>query len=361
MSKYKNLDLLNKHVSDGIVNVQKHDNFDYYIYNYSQTVQFQKLWDDVTIDSRGLILDGEGNIVARPFRKFFNLQEHDVNEIPFGMPFTVFEKMDGSLGITYKGEDGAVYIATRGSFQSEQAIKATQMLADNSDLYNFVLSLSDDYTLLFEIIYPENRIVVDYGGVEKLVFLGSYHKETGEFTSPHHYKSNFPFLDVPQVFDVSSIDELKNSGETNFEGYVVRFDNDFRVKVKLDEYVRLHRLMTNVSNVSVWESLKNGDDIETLLVNVPDEFYDWINEIINGLRHEFNTIESFAKSVYDRMNGLSRADIANQLLRGGSDKEKEVATIVFAIMDGKNYDDRIWKMIRPTYQKPFYQKERDDA
>ena len=168
-------------------------------------------------------------------------------------------------------------------------------------------------------------------------------------------------MDVPQVFDVSSIDELKNSGETNFEGYVVRFDNDFRVKVKLDEYVRLHRLMTNVSNVSVWESLKNGDDIETLLNDVPDEFYDWINEIINGLRHEFNTIESFAKSVYDRVNGLPRAEIANQLLRGASDKEKEVATIVFAIMDGKNYDDRIWKMIRPTYQKPFYQKERDDA
>lgn len=361
MSKYKNLDLLNKHVSDGIVNVQKHDNFDYYIYNYSQTVQFQKLWDDVTVDCRGLILDGVGNIVARPFRKFFNLQEHDVNSIPFDLPFTVFEKMDGSLGITYKGEDGEVYVATRGSFQSEQAIKATQMLKGDSDLYNFVLSLSDDYTLLFEIIYPENRIVVDYGDSQKLVLLGSYHIKTGEFTSPHYYKSIFPCLNVPQVFDVSSIDELKNSDETNFEGYVVRFDNDFRVKVKLDEYVRLHRLMTNVSNVSVWESLKNGDDIETLLVNVPDEFYDWMSEIINGLRDEFNKIESFANSVYQNVGGLSRAEIANQLLRGGSDEQKEVATVVFAMMDGKNYDDRIWKMIRPTYQKPFYQKERDDA
>lgn len=344
----------------GYVSVQRHPEFDYYIYNYSQKVQFEKLWNDATMDCRGLILDGNGNIIALPFRKFFNLQEHDINEIPFGTPFTVFEKMDGSLGITYKGEDGEVYIATRGSFQSEQAIKATQMLAGNPDLYNFVLSLSDNHTLLFEIIYPENRIVVDYGGSQKLVLLGAYHKETSEFTSPHHYKSNFQFLDVPQVFDVPSIDELKNSGETNFEGYIVRFDNDFRVKVKLNEYVRLHRLMTNVSNVSVWESLKNGDDIESLLNDVPDEFYDWIGEIINGLHDEFNAIESFAKSVYERVKDLPRAEIADQLLRCGADKEKKVATIVFAMMDGKCYEDRIWKMIRPTYQKPFYQRERDD-
>lgn len=360
MNKYKNLELLNSHVSDGIVNVQKHDNFDYYIYNYSQTVQFQKLWDDVTMDCRGLILDGVGNIVARPFRKFFNLQEHVMDEIPFHLPFTVFEKMDGSLGITYKGEDGKVYIATRGSFQSEQAIKATQMLHDNSDLYDFISSHSDVATFLFEIIYPQNRIVVDYGEDEKLVLLGSYHKETGEFTSPHYYKSMFSSLNVPTVFDVSSIDELKNSDESNFEGYVVRFDNDFCVKVKLDEYVRLHRLMTNVSNVSIWESMRDGNDLESFLSNVPDEFYDWVSDIMSGLRDEFNKIESFAKTIYDGVKDMNRSDIAKRLF-GGSIEEKNVSTIVFAMLDGKNYDDRIWKMIRPNYQKPFFQKDSIDV
>jgi|694.fasta_scaffold00851_41 RNA ligase len=361
MFKYKNIELLNKHVSDGNVNVQKHKNFDYYIYNYSQTVQFQKLWDEVTIDSRGLILDGMGNIIARPFQKFFNLQEHDVKDIPFDLPYTVFEKMDGSLGIAYKGEDGEVYIATRGSFESEQAIKATEMLYANSDLYNLVHSYSDDYTFLFEIIYPSNRIVVDYGGEEKLVLLGSYHKETNEFVFPDYYKQMIPSLFIPKRFDVSSIDELKNSDEINFEGYVVRFQNDFRVKVKLDEYVRLHRILTNVSNVSIWESLKNGDNLEEILQNVPDEFYIWVGGIISDLQKKYDDILFAVCGVNNHivynMKDSTRKEIALYLL----ENYKSVSSILFSIMDGKDYSKIIWDMVKPEYQKPFYQKDRNDA
>ena len=361
MFKYKNIELLNKHVSDGNVNVQKHKDFDYYIYNYAQTVQFEKLWDEVTIDSRGLILDGVGNIIARPFQKFFNLKEHDIKDIPFDLPYTVFEKMDGSLGITYKGEDGKVYIATRGSFESEQAIKATEMLHTNSDLYNLVHSYSDEYTFLFEIIYPSNRIVVDYGGDEKLVLLGSYHKGTNEFVHPDYYKQLMPSLITPKTFDVSSIDDLKNSGETNFEGYVVRFGNDFRVKVKLDEYVRLHRILTNVSNVSIWEALKNGDDLEEILQNVPDEFYDWVNEIISGLQEKYDEILGVVSGVHNHivynMKDSTRKEIAMYLL----ENHKNLSSILFSVLDGKDHSKTIWDMVRPQYQKPFYQKDKDDA
>jgi RNA ligase len=302
-----------------------------------------------------------GNIIARPFQKFFNLQEHDIKDIPFDLPYTVFEKMDGSLGITYKGEDGKVYIATRGSFESEQAIKATEMLHTNSDLYNLVHSYSDEYTFLFEIIYPSNRIVVDYGGDEKLVLLGSYHKGTNEFVHPDYYKQLMPSLITPKTFDVSSIDDLKNSGETNFEGYVVRFGNDFRVKVKLDEYVRLHRILTNVSNVSIWEALKNGDDLEEILQNVPDEFYDWVNEIISGLQEKYDEILGVVSGVHNHivynMKDSTRKEIAMHLL----ENHKNLSSILFSVLDGKDHSKMIWDMVRPQYQKPFYQKDRDDA
>lgn len=357
LTKYMNIDLLNQRVAEGLVNVQKHPEFDYYIYNYAQTVQFEKLWDVVTLDTRGLILDGDGHVIARPFRKFFNLQEHRIEDIPFNRPFTVYEKMDGSLGITYKGEDGKLYIATRGSFESDQAKRATQMLHDNERLYNLLDPITDTLTTLFEIIYPENRIVVDYGTEEKLVLLGSYHKETGKFSPPDKFKVYLHELEIPRTFQVKSIEDLKDMTEDNFEGYVVRFDTDFRVKVKLDEYVRLHRLMTNVSNVSVWQSLKNGDSIESLLVNVPDEFYTWISGIIDELKTEFASIEATAKEVTDKFRGYERSYIAKKLLHEGSKEYKKVAHVVFAMLDGKDYSETIWKMIRPEYQKPFYQQE----
>lgn len=360
MKTYPHIEILNKYVADKLITVQKHKVFDYYIYNYSQTVQFQRLWDEVTIDCRGLILNGNGEIIARPFRKFFNLEEHNLADIPFGLKYTVFEKMDGSLGITYKGEDGMVYVATRGSFESDQAIKATDMMHSNHRLYEFVSGFSDEHTFLFEIIYPNNKIVVDYANQEKLVLLGSYNRNTQEFLLPSYWKENFDFLEIPQEFFVNSIEELKNLNKPNFEGYVIRFDNDFRIKVKLDEYVRLHRLMTNISNVSIWESMKDNKNMESFLVDVPDEFYGWVKSIVSELQKNFSRIEKTCSVLCEQfsskiLGGASRADAAKWLLE--DQIRKQYSSVVFSMVDDRNYTDTIWKMIRPSYQKPFYQKD----
>jgi RNA ligase len=88
-------------VNDKLISIQKHPEANLFIYNYSPKVQYEKLWDEITMMARGLILDTEMNIVARPFGKFFNLEEHTESEIP-NLPFDVYEKMDGSL-VFYTG------------------------------------------------------------------------------------------------------------------------------------------------------------------------------------------------------------------------------------------------------------------
>src|SRR5689334_6486551 len=102
----------------GEVNVSFHG--DLILFNYSQMAQFQRRWNWFERNSRGLILNVKtGEVVARPFAKFFNYGEEmpaDDNEI-----VSITEKMDGSLGILYR-EDGQFKIATRGSFISDQAI-----------------------------------------------------------------------------------------------------------------------------------------------------------------------------------------------------------------------------------------------
>ena len=68
------------YVEQKFISEQKHPNLDLWIYNYTKRCQYEKKWDEVTTMCRGLILNKEGNIIARPFKKFFNIGEH-LNEI----------------------------------------------------------------------------------------------------------------------------------------------------------------------------------------------------------------------------------------------------------------------------------------
>ena len=101
------------------IKIQQHPEEDLLLFNYTPHTQYNKYWTPETLCARGLITDLEGNIVAFPFPKFFNLHEYD-DELP-ELPFEVYEKMDGSLGIIYF-VNGEPRIATRGSFESDQGL-----------------------------------------------------------------------------------------------------------------------------------------------------------------------------------------------------------------------------------------------
>ena len=134
---------------------------------------------------------------------------------------------------------------------------------------------------MFEILYPENRIVVDYGNKKELVLLAVIETPTG-YEVP--YQSVLPtyskYFAVVKKHDltINNLTDLKKLEEDNREGFVVRFEDGMRVKVKFCEYVRLHGILTNVSNLVVWEHLKNNYNFDELLDRVPDEFYDWLTK-----------------------------------------------------------------------------------
>ena len=225
-------ELLQEMINEKLVSVQKHPETDLFIYNYSPKVQYEKLWNEVTLKTRGLILDAQMNFVARPFGKFFNLEEHQPNEIP-QLPFDVFEKMDGSLGILYWLNDKP-FIATRGSFTSDQSQHATEVLYTR---YQHTFDkLDKTATYLFEIIYPQNRIVVDYGAMDDLVLLTVIDNETGT-----ERIEDIGFQIVKKFDGINDLLELKALEENNKEGFVIRFKNGFRVKMKFAEYVKLHQ------------------------------------------------------------------------------------------------------------------------
>lgn len=323
-------DLLDSLVADGWLRTQRHPDADLWIYNYTEKTQYENHWTPETLMCRGLILDADGAIVARPFSKFFNYGTPQA-VIPAGEMFTVTEKIDGSLGILYYLPDGEARLATRGSFTSEQAVEGTRILG----AYEFEHRNGD--TPLFEIVYPSNRIVVDYGSRRELVLLAVIDNATG-------WESAMAWSGpVAERIYHDDIDSLQALARSNAEGFVVAFESGQRVKVKFAEYVRLHKIVTGVNARMIWDALRNGDDLEVLLTDVPDEIYSWIDGTASDLRMEFMAVELRSRMLFDERPDTDDRKTLAQYFTGTTGN----TAVLFRMLDGKDYADLIWKAIKP--------------
>jgi hypothetical protein len=354
----------------GLLYKQKHPNLPLTIWNYTEKVQYEGLWDEITLSCRGLITeDTTGKVIIQPFKKFFNYEELVGDRMKgFSIPkkgdyVYVQEKVDGSLGILFFYGDQWI-MATRGSFTSDQAIKGLEIFKEK----HFPPAFLSEFAYLVEIIYPENRVVIKYNG-EKLVFLSvvlnwdfsgwkeSEHNELHWTTANDIFKSigikKKDIVKSDQYFSFSDelYQNLKAKNEDNKEGFVLRYQPDnFRMKIKFEEYVRLHKIMTNLSTTAVWGILSNGRRMEDMLKDVPDEFYVKIKEYQDHLLNEYTEIlhSHLAKvSSTLRYYRPSRKEMAE---RFKEEKEYNIS-ILFDIADGKNPSVKIWRILKPEFRK----------
>ena len=329
----------------GFLQIHRHATLPLLIHNYSQKTQFERFWTAETLISRGLVTDLEGHIVARPFAKFFNLDEHIglFGALPQST-FEVFEKMDGSMGILFHHENELLF-ATRGSFSSDQAIMAREIFAQK---YPDAI-LNPAHTYLVEIIYPENRIVVNYGEMTDLILLGIIETKTG-IELP---LENVGLPLVKQYNGFRDLEALREIQEENREGFVIRFENGLRVKVKFEEYVRLHRVVTGLNSRIIWETLAAGNSLDQFLENVPDEFYQWVHTTVAQLKTEFSKIEASAQAEFKHFDDRKAA--AEYYL-----SSTQYPAIMFKMLDNRPYDAIIWQLIRPETTKAFSKTSESD-
>jgi len=323
------------------------------LYNYTASCQYEKAWDVVTLHCRGLILDRQAErVLANPFPKFFNYGETDM-VIPDEPP-EITEKLDGSLGILFWLNDQP-WIATRGSFVSEQAQWATRWVREHVK-YN---ALWRDITYLGEIIYPENRIVVQYP-FSGWVLLAARDTFRGEEYSI--YGDMVTRRIVPRVAQRvphTDLAALARMDEPNSEGFVVHWHGQgLRIKIKFQSYLRLHRIMTGLSEKAIWECLSSGQDISQYIQDVPDEFYRWFEGVKNRLLTEFQQIWTVVDTDWQ--------DIQKWMVAEGYTKEthrKEIAltilkrrypSMLFSVLDGKPFNQAIWKLVQPSGATAFH-------
>lgn len=332
-----------KHVDKKLISVQSHpEDENLKIFNYTKKCQFEQAWNDCTLQCRGLIIDEkEKKIIARPFSKFFNAGEIDltIEEISNWKDKKIMEKYDGSLGILYKIGD-KYQIATRGSFASEQSKWANEYMKDRgfkgpNHMFVGKASKSDDYTHLFEIICPESKVVVHYD-FTGLVYIGSVHKETGEIVIDNdmiYFGEN-----IPEKFHKNIVMNRENS-----EGYVVIKDN-LLVKIKEDEYVRLHRILSGLSVKTIIENLRDNIDDTELIESLDEEHRDWYKKTKHELQMKKNFILSLCKPIVEGADYETRKEQAEYIQKS---IDKKYWGICFATLDKRDtvVNNNIWKII----------------
>lgn len=267
----------------GLVRSRAHPEADLYILNYTEKAAYDQEWNKVTLNCRGLIVDLDGNVVARPFPKFFNYGQPGCPTIDLDEEAVVTDKMDGSLGILYQVPGEAQYsIATRGSFTSDQAIHATELLRTKYADY----IPPGGVTMLFEIVYPQNRIVCNYEDMDDLVLLGSVHNDSGDSWEGADLDWDWPGP-VAEMFPYKTMREaLEAKPRQGKEGFVVHlYISGIRVKIKQEDYIALHRIVTGLNARSVWQAMVDGT-MHELYAAVPDEFYGFVEGVQHSLLNE---------------------------------------------------------------------------
>jgi hypothetical protein len=212
----------------------------------------------------------------------------------------------------------------------------------------------------------KNRIVVDYGDMEDLVLLGMIHTETGYEVDLHSEGSDVRFknlivnlgISIVKKYDgIRDYTELKGMIGNNEEGFVVKFSNGDRMKIKGEEYLRLHKIMTNVSTTGVWEMLSNGDNVLELLKDVPDEFYTKIRDYVGTLKFSHYYVQNHCGKTHDYFRYGKYNDVEVEPTKKEyaeyvkKNVDSKYHSVMFAIWDKKNYDKIIWNILKPEFEK----------
>ena len=318
--------------AQGLLKCQRHPKLPLTIWNYSEHAQFSRKWDAVTRMCRGLVVDDDEIVRARSFDKFFNIQEqrHAATD-----KYEVFEKLDGSLILLFY-YDGDWQVASRGSFTSSQAGTARDILGMHN-LDNLDASL----TYCFEILYPENRIVVNYKGRRNLVFLAAFRPDGTEVLQTE--QANAAGFPTARRYDgLDQFEQIKELDWPNSEGFVVRFSNGERVKVKFRTYCDLHKIVSNLSETTVWESFRTGASITTVVESVPDEWHSWLRGVWTDLAQQYATIVDSAQAKAAQLKGYPRKEAALAI------KDDPLKKFIFALLDDKDIHQLVCNEIKPV-------------
>lgn len=320
------------------------------IYDYTEKATYDRVWTPETTICRGLVVEAEtGRIAARAFDKFHNLNESGIEAAALdavlarGNDYEVWSKMDGSMVLLWWDRE-RWRTSTRGSFTSEQARAAMDWIQQHIVAWRLDLT----YCYIGEWIGPDNRIVVNYPqrdwvltGVRNLVTGAEFARGALHTVADAIGARSCPFWIARDFSEILAA----QATERGIEGWVLRWSDGFRVKVKTEEYTAIHRLISNLTPRRIHESLCTGA-YEQYLTVLPEEYRPEAERIAGEITNQAAALTTKAHAVFSDLRPLlseGRKAFALEAV-----KHPDVRAYLFLLADDRPIADKVLKDCEPA-------------
>ena len=270
-------------------------------------------WNHVTMHARGHVFEiSSGKCVLRPWDKFFNYNELVSSDEVFtpiyyasvaegmsfplnenkthlqGIPgqFVATDKLDGSLCIAGL-VDSSPMITSSGAIHSEHSEWSRSWLENR----NIPSKFESGFTYLFETIANVflHPIKYDYEGCTLLGIIDNESGQEKSFSDVERTAKEWGIAS-PQRVDVTSLADAQKfvAGlPANKEGIVITFENGFKVKMKGEEFLKVHKIFHGLTPNYLMEHFDTEAMIfpDSILSIIPEEFTDLKNFATNFTRN----------------------------------------------------------------------------
>lgn len=331
------------------------------VYCYNEFCQFSQLWNTITRQARGIVFSDDGELLQRCVPKFFNLGEREgvadyqtmLDESIKANP-TIEEKLDGCL-IKVSRIGDKLLITSKCSFDNEFVDTAKELISKQYSVDDF----DGGKTYHFELLTEQTltATVIDYGKQPRLVLWSIIDNRTGIESNIYKLSDRF---EVPKQYDsklIDNVDSLNDDGGIH-EGVVLVFGaGQVRLKLKTAKYLKLFRTKNNLSNLTVWEALSNGEKLTHK--DVPEEFWSWLDSTKDSLHSQFAQKKNNALKWAYKTRNLSNKSIALS-----PEIPQRVKPFIFIFRKGNEntLNKSIWRTLKPTERSSaqFNSKGGDD-
>ncbi len=278
------------------------------VLKYRPRVHWDNLWTPELMEMRGLVVDNDYNVIARPLRKVFNAGERNAierTEYDDDAVVSTFTKINGyMLSVTQDPKHGLV-VATTGTLDSEFAAMGREAL----EAQRFVPHFREGFTYIFENCDTRDpHIIPEHPGLH---YLGAREIETGRFFPTGHADSTdhalYPYPNdahnrVP-MFNHTAFQTTMTWGEAKRFVRSARFEGVMAYKmlphldvgeapcIKLKSPFYLMSKFLARGGVAKLEPLLVKENLHALRSQFDEEFYPLLDFLVQNSRYFISSNE----------------------------------------------------------------------